>query len=378
MKYSNWKVFATLLFSTHAHAGFGAHGGNVVQCQGKPAVVLDYYHAGLPTIGEMAPELVDFSGLSAEQTTEAVVKLIRDQYFGKFADQLEENLVKIGPIKKWIQADLKQVDDANEPYLLPASCVRKTAAVRQQNVIMYGDAAVIGSLYPAQQGLLLVHEALYLLSGQETSESVRSLMRELLQRKPAREILRSAIHQVGGDATTTQLPVCGNTQSNVKERVGNCSSLPESSKNSNTDVRWNLVSRFLDEESNTYNEIWQDSNSGLVWTNPLTNFYTHTQAIQLDAAGQVLAETACQSADGDKASNGIEEKTFGIPTAEEFIEAEKNGMESIVPHYHTRLWTSSIRMINGYEAWRFQHEDGHLIMDDHRPHIRMQVRCVGR
>lgn len=52
-------------FSTQAAQE--GHGGNIVDCSGKEAVVLDYYHATLPNLGGQFPKLVDLHNLSTEE-----------------------------------------------------------------------------------------------------------------------------------------------------------------------------------------------------------------------------------------------------------------------------------------------------------------------
>ena len=387
MNTTNWSTIAALLLSTtQAHAGFGAHGGNVVECQGKPAVVLDYYHASIPTLGKKNPDLVDYSELSAEETIKAVVQRIRDQYLGVFAKQVEDALRKIGPMSDWMQADLKQVDDANEPYLLAATCKRKTAAVRQENVAMYGDPTVISSLSPSQQGLLMVHEALYLLSlNQESSESVRALMRELLPKKIDSQKLRAAVSQLGGStATTPNLPSCGNDQTSVAERMQNCSLLPESTRISSSGIRWNLVTRSNYERNVFYtDEVWQDSNTGLVWGSDLDTQHTYADTVRFNSEGNVVEEVACQSEEGNRANGGINDLTFSLPTKAQWEKAIADGFVEVVPNRVklSLFWTASMLPDRGY-VWQFYPDSGHAsliptVAGNLNEPIVSTVLCVG-
>lgn len=192
---------SAFMMAFESQAGRESHGGNVVICKGAPAVILDYYHATLPTLGNQPPQLIDITGRSSEQAIEAVMNRLDSLGFFTFKKQILTALEQIGPMKNWISADLKQVDDSNEPYFLPAGCERRTAAIRQSGVVMYGDPAIINLLSPAQQGLLMLHEALYLIasnSKQETSENVRTFMRVVLNLASVPEDVMRAISELGG------------------------------------------------------------------------------------------------------------------------------------------------------------------------------------
>ena len=179
------------------------HGGNSVICGNDSPVVLDYYNATLGTLGGSLPTLVDLSGLTADQT----IQLIRKQliYRFNFLDALDKALANIGPMTNCISTDLKQVDDSDEPYYLPAGCALKTAAIRQDPFQMYGDPSVINAMAPSQQGLLMLHEAFYLMAashGATTSTSVRNFMRAVLVKNPVPAILDSTISDLGEMATS--------------------------------------------------------------------------------------------------------------------------------------------------------------------------------
>jgi len=185
--------------------GQEGHGGNVVVCTGKEPVVIDYYQAALTTFGGQKPDLVDISKMSKDEVIKLVTDRIHD--FAQFSEQTQSVFKKLGPIESWPATDLRQVDDSNEPYILPPGCVRKTAAVRQgigDTTAMFVDPAVAGQLSPAQIGILSLHEVFYYiasLSGQVTSENVRILMRAVLQRVPVVDDISTAIKSLGGDGT---------------------------------------------------------------------------------------------------------------------------------------------------------------------------------
>lgn len=162
----------------------GAHGGNAVTCVGKKTVILDYYHASLPTIGNPNVSLVNIDKMSIQEVVDYFRKKFSKTALG--AD-FESALTDIGPLENWISSaagDLKDIGDSNETYNLPANCKILQVAARQ-GTIVYADPKIIDQLSEGQKGILVVHEALYYLaenlSGQQTSENVRTIVRVVLE-----------------------------------------------------------------------------------------------------------------------------------------------------------------------------------------------------
>lgn len=175
-----------------AHAGQETHGGNTVVCEGKAPVLLDYYHATLPTLGGGKPKLIDLSGLVSSQ----VVARVRDRLLSPAAVRaFDAALEANGPIETWIATDLQNVSDSAEPYILPPGCHRLTAAIRQGNT-MYVDPSLYSQLSEVQRGLLIVHEALYRVSGEDTSASVRVLLRVILREGATLAETRDAVRLI--------------------------------------------------------------------------------------------------------------------------------------------------------------------------------------
>lgn len=179
----------------------GAHGGNAVACPGQPAVVLDYYNAMLPTVGNPnGPRLIDVDQMSTQAVIEYVkAKLSKTALAKDFDNALEE----IGPIESWTataSADLKDTGDSNEAYNLPINCSKLQAAARQGSIV-YGDPKVIALLSEGQRGILVVHEVLYYIAenqkGAKTSEQVRPLIRTLLNTSSADEDIFKAVNRFG-------------------------------------------------------------------------------------------------------------------------------------------------------------------------------------
>lgn len=81
----------------------------------------------------------------------------------------------------------------------------------------------------------------------------------------------------------------------VEDRIKDCAEIPKSSVKSSTGVTWNLVSRKHDPKSGKFMEVWKDS------------------------------------------------KSFGLPTKQEFEQAEKNGVREVVPNIRERwFWSASV------------------------------------
>ena len=69
---------------------------------------------------------------------------------------------------------------------------------------MFGDPSVMQLLSPAQRGILLIHEAMYLIASekeQHTSENVRKVMREVLRETLDQNSLDAAIQSLGVPTT---------------------------------------------------------------------------------------------------------------------------------------------------------------------------------
>lgn len=163
----------------------------------------------------------------------------------------------------------------------------------------------------------------------------------------------------------------------VEDRIKNCITLPNAIKKTGAGVKWNLVARSRDAKTGAFYEVWKDSQSGLLWGDRLDNTYTHYNAIGLGANGKVVTETACNSQGGKTASAGIGEKKFGLPTIEEYSQAEKNGVREVLPNKNYLFWSASINPKYTDYARVFNGNSGDLNDDYFRDSL-FSVRCVGR
>lgn len=173
------KPITALRFTDSTVLGQETHGGDVVLCTGKPTVVLDYFHATLPRLSDAQPPRPNMEALDYEQ----VIAYFKSRLaHTDFLIEFERALNTVGDAHSWIAADLREVQDSNEPYLLPEGCDLKQVALRQ-GLSMFIDQTLGKELSQSQLAMLVVHEALYLIAvenKQRTSENVRHLVRVLM------------------------------------------------------------------------------------------------------------------------------------------------------------------------------------------------------
>jgi len=164
----------------------------------------------------------------------------------------------------------------------------------------------------------------------------------------------------------------------IEDRIKDCAGIPKSSVKSSAGVTWNLVSRKRDPKSGEFKEVWKDSKSGLLWGDAQDKRYMHYNAIALDSNNNVISETACKSDEGKAANAQIGEKAFGLPTKQEFGQAEKNGVREVVPNMRGRwFWSASVHPAHSYYAFGFLGDFGVVDLGS-RDLSFDSVRCVGR
>jgi hypothetical protein len=173
-------VAALDLFAFHAQALAGGdkagNGGFVIQCEGQPLVVLDYYEASLSGPGGEAQLL---SLASAELAADKTVIMSRLNALEQFDTAILKNFIEVEKVDNWIFADLDiQQDDTNMPY---QGCQKPVRAAYRQSDTVYVQKSVVSQLSPGQIYVLSLHEWLYAASKLPTSDKVRHVMRELLK-----------------------------------------------------------------------------------------------------------------------------------------------------------------------------------------------------
>jgi hypothetical protein len=142
----------------------------------------------------------------------------------------------------------------------------------------------------------------------------------------------------------------------VDQRITDCARRAvSSSRTSRSGARWNLVSRRRDAATGRYYETWRDARTNLLWGDALDSLYRHRNAVEIN--GATVREIACASTEGIRA--GTEGQTFRLPSREEFLQAERNGVREIAaPHMANRsFWSSSLGPKN-YADHAFGFEGG--------------------
>lgn len=147
----------------------------------------------------------------------------------------------------------------------------------------------------------------------------------------------------------TQKYACGN-QGTVAQRIQDCSYSPQAKKSG-----WSLVTRTAE-----FKEVWQDSNTGLVWGDRLPNTMNYDDA-----------QKACN---GSASENGKLRLAFRVPTIDEYKQAEKNGIRSALPNIGYWYWSSSVYSEYTRGAWLFSGDYGYTNYDFRD--YDYSVRCV--
>lgn len=169
----------------------------------------------------------------------------------------------------------------------------------------------------------------------------------------------------------------------TEDRIQDCSKIAGSSKKPKG-VEWNLVSRKRDLASGKFYEVWRDSKSKRLWGDRVVNpdhqegTYSHHNAVAMLANGAFIAEKACISVEGKKANAGVSDKTFALPTIQEFEEARENGITNVLPNMKNRsFWSVSLEPKNANRAGYFNANDGYIGYES-REYDFFSVLCVGR
>lgn len=165
------------------------------------------------------------------------------------------------------------------------------------------------------------------------------------------------------DPSFPNLPACAGNKDAVKKPEGDYG------------VIWRLVAQ-RSANGKTY-QVWYDSTSGLIWSDILDSAYTHYEAIDVDFFSRLVRkEIACISAEGQLAEAGIGSKKWGLPTAQEYLEAESHGIRKVLPNMNHWFWSRSIHSDKKDYALYFGGIHGEV---DYGTRVSdYVVRCVGR
>ena len=153
---------------------------------------------------------------------------------------------------------------------------------------------------------------------------------------------------------------CGLNQNTVEERIEDCKSMKDSIKKVTVSgTTWKLVS-YKSFIGRNY-QVWLDTDTGLLWGDRSDNLMQNHQAIMCMNSSKKSdglyrcdehEEKFCSSDEGKNTYNNISERTFGIPSLEEFKIAYEHGIEVIHDNYKFSFWTT-------YDIGRIN-EDEHI------------------
>jgi hypothetical protein len=146
---------------------------------------------------------------------------------------------------------------------------------------------------------------------------------------------------------------CG-TSGTVEQRINDCSKYHDSRK-----AGFVLVTRTRDAI-----EVHVDVATGLLWSDRLPDLMTHYQA-----------EEVCLRR--NSAFAGLTDRRWRLPTAQDYVIANKNGMRKALPNmdYH-RFWTSNISKFNQFYAVIFDGKTGKPYQHSNRLHNDGFTRCI--
>lgn len=147
---------------------------------------------------------------------------------------------------------------------------------------------------------------------------------------------------------------CG-LEGTVDERIDDCSYQLNSEKEGFVLVTrskdYNMVTGSID-----YNEVFKEISTGLLWSDRLDRDMSYPRAMK--ACRSTLKEVA-----------GLENKTWRLPSIDEYKEAAKNGIEKALAMYG-EYWSSSVKRRK--YAWRYSYGR----VDYYHRYERLAVRCV--
>ncbi|MDA9189498.1 DUF1566 domain-containing protein [bacterium] len=244
-----------------------------------------------------------------------------------------------------------------------------------------------------------------------------------------REVPKISKDDEGDDGSSTIVkalrPVtpCGESQASIDDRIAHClaqnpatATWDGQTKGTGAESVWKLVTFTV----TSTKEVWQDTQTGLLWSDRIGNMnWCHgsgsSNATGVDVAfvevdphslcdnganqDQVNPISACVQFDGavavaageDYATDTYGEEKGGmgavssvsapevhwrLPTRSDYMRAENNGIRFVLPNFTSSHWTSSIDSADREEAWLYSGDKGDTFSND-RDESR-SVRCVGR
>ena len=268
-----------------------------------------------------------------------------------FLEAFQEELSNVRAILKYVPVGtvLTPTNDAF-PTILKKGCEFEQVA----NYTDDGDLLVSEEIHhefrEVDKAALLVHETVYALfrkAGAKDSRQARKLTAELLAQNADQKVIDQIIKVSFREDGT-----CG-LKGSVEERMKDCG-----------EVKGNfaLVSRTKEGY-----EVYKDLQSGLIWSDRLSNEVNHHGADKICKVS--LKETA-----------GITGTTWRLPSIEEYKDADINGIREALPNIWSWFWSSSMHRNYSYVATLFNGVNGYTgnVSRNSDSDYVASVRCVAR
>lgn len=228
--------------------------------------------------------------------------------------------------------------------------VSRPASVSRECVVEADQKICVGDEVPSLRFLSLNYEIAYILvddkflgmaidlplGGLEQDTRIKTQKPYVFVVKPKSENKYFEFEAHSYEKITEHKYECGLSESTIESRISDCAKLQGSSRTSSTGIQWSLVARRApDELPGVHNEVWQDAQTGLLWTRVLAYdpIVRVNEAVELDnITQQVIKEKICNRLrDAMAAQAGITQRKFGLPSAAELDVAARDGALEIIP-----------------------------------------------
>ncbi len=171
---------------------------------------------------------------------------------------------------------------------------------------------------------------------------------------------------------------------NVQERISDCSKTATDNKRiSKNGIHWNLVTRKKDLKRNKYVSVWQDSKTGLLWGDTLSQEEDIWNKL-VDSVPE--AQKVCATTKTDPTARlsvaHIHNVNFTLPTVQEYEAAIANGYAELFMEPRTfdrtPFWTSTQVRFHPKQNWILRiGKDSSSQIKSH-DHSAAYIKCVGR
>ncbi|MBP9680568.1 MAG: hypothetical protein KBD76_04100 [Bacteriovorax sp.] len=198
---------------------------------------------------------------------------------------------------------------------------------------------------------------------------------------------------------------CGTTQNSIAARIADCSTQngadaiwSGATKSNSGEGEWKLVTK-----ASTGEEVWRDERTGLLWSDRFSGktWCPAAGSTQMDGNCDANTQSICvengtliPAIAGEDWTTGVYDNVKGsmgaiatstsptvrwrLPTKNDFMQADLDGMRYVLPNMSNTIWTSTAISDYRTNAWVFDPRYGVLIRGGGRGGDTEEVRCLGR